>query len=90
MESAYISLLIIFFVIVLILSVGSIIKRQTSFIYTKVSNPYNAECSVRKLIRENPHAEIVIIVCEELPEADEILERLQDDFQQIHIIKIKK
>ena len=90
MESLYISLMLIIFVIVSVLCIGSIAKRQASFIYANVpSDPEKIEWDIRELIWKNPDKEIILVVFGENYEANLILDRLERDFPQIHIIKNK-
>lgn len=91
MESLFISLILIIFVVALVLCIGAIAKRQASFIYTNVSSdPEMIEWAVRELIWKNPDKEIVLVVFGENYETDKILKKLEKDFPQIHIIKNKK
>ena len=90
MTGAFISLLLIVFVITLILSVNSLMKKQCSYIFTKPpADADKIEGIIRSLIKKNSGAEITVVTLGECAEADSILERLSDDFPQLHIIKNK-
>lgn len=58
--------------------------------YTKVENNADSiEVTVREILWKTPHSEIAVITYGEDPEAEEILERLKEEFPQIHIIRKK-
>ena len=90
MSGAFISFMLVIFVITLVLSVSKILKKQGAFIFTKTpSDPDKIEWAIRELIWKNPDAEIAVVALGKNPESNIILDRLANDFPQIHIIKNK-
>ena len=73
--------LLFFFIIVHAIKFGSY-----SFKTIKSGNDKNIEARLRLLMYKNPRSEIVVINNSTLAETNEILEKMQYDFPEIHII----
>ena len=57
-----------------------------SFKTIKAGNDKNIEARLRLLMRKNPRSEIVVINDSTLSETTEILDKIQYDFPEIHIV----
>ena len=88
MSGAYISIVLILSVIFIILLLGGLAKKQSSYIYThSCGNADSIEAEIREMLRKNPDSEIVVVTYGDVSETEEILEKLKNDFPQLHIIK---
>ena len=88
MSGAYISIVLILSVIFIILLLGGLAKKQSSYIYThSCGNADSIEAEIREMLRKNPDSEIVVVIYGKSIEAVEILKMLEKDFPRLHIIK---
>ncbi len=88
MSSACISLILVLSVVFIILLISSLLKKQNSYIYTKVNyESDDIEIALREILWKNPDSEIVVVTYGRASVADKIIEMLKKDFPRIHIIK---
>lgn len=83
----YYSLFVAFLTLIFILILLYAVKRNSySFKTIKAENDRNIEAKLRILMRKNPRSEIVVINNSSLSETGEILQKMQYDFPEIHIV----
>ena len=88
MSGAYISIVLILSVIFIILLLGGLAKKQSSYVYThSCGDADSIEAEIREMLWKNPCSEIVAVAYGNDNETEEILEKLKNDFPQLHIIK---
>ena len=81
------SIFVTFSVVVFFLILIRAVKQKSySFKTVRIRNDINIEPRLRLLMLKNPRSEIVVINRSTLSETGEILEKMQYDFPQIHII----
>lgn len=81
--SLFVAGLILIFFLILLYAVK---HESYSFKMIKSGNDRNIEPRLRILMRKNPRTEIVVINNSTLSEVGEILEKMQYDFPEIHIV----
>lgn len=88
MNGAFITLILALSVIFIVICISAFTKKQLSYFYTEVDNNADSiEVTIREILRKMPASEIVVITYGKDAEAVEILQRLKNEFPQIHIIR---
>lgn len=85
MNSLILSIIAVLSVIFIIISLECILRAKTSYICTKTDeNDECIEAKLRLIMAKNPNSEIIVINCGRKNSA--VLEKLSDDFPEIHIL----
>ncbi|MDD6735989.1 MAG: hypothetical protein PUE13_06750 [Clostridiales bacterium] len=89
MNSLFISLILVLTVIFIIISADALLSRKYSCIMTFAGKgDDDIECELRELMRKNPKSEIIVVDKTQSAETHTVLEKLEQDFPEIHIISV--
>lgn len=81
---AIIFVLVIIFVLICL---ECILRKKISYVVTKaIEDEHSIEIKIRDIITKNPSSEIIVICCLTNQETLLILNKLKDEFSQLHII----
>lgn len=87
MSSVY-AVVFVLFIVFFIICVECILRKEISYIVKNLNEDENAiEFKVREIVLKNPKSEIIILCTPKNPDTITVLDKLQEDFPQLHILK---
>lgn len=89
MSNLCIAVVFVLCVIFVIIALDALLKRRYSSIMTFAGeHDDDIEIRLRTLMRKNPDSEIIVVDKSRSPYTHTVLEKLENDFPQIHIITV--
>ena len=82
------AIIFVLFVFFVLICVECILRKQISYIVKNINEDEDViELQIRETIFKNPTSEIIILCTPKNPDTITVLDKLQEDFPQLHIIK---
>ena len=86
--SPIMAIICILLIVFALICLECILRKRISYIVSALNEDENDfETKIRKIILENPKSEIVVLCTAKSPEITTILDKLKEEFSQLHIIK---
>lgn len=82
------AIVFVLFVVFVLICLECILRKKVSYIVKNLNEDETViEARIREIIFKNPKSEIVILCTSKNPDTVTILEKLQGEYQQLHIIE---